>query len=181
VDEADNVRLDGPVPQDSTAWAKDRMQVARAELRRVGLPDPQLFEFPHYTASAADYRAAHQIFGVRYDQGTYFTGLCPDGRCAERPARAGELFQQFFPYLVRDVYGSVVVPENLLNVSAAYNNNPARSTQDILDSAAAMGVVDDAVASTYYHPFLGVDRLAEVVEGIKKLGYTFVAPHDLLE
>jgi len=182
VDEADNVQLDGPVPQDSKAWAKNRMQVARAEFRRVGLPDPELFEFPHYTASAASYRAAHEVFGVRYDQGTYFTGLCPDGRCTARPpARPGELFQQFFPYLVRDVYGSVVVPENLLNVSSAYNNNPPRSAQDILDSAKAMSVVRDGVASSYYHPFLGVDRLAQVVEGIKKLGYTFVSPRDLLE
>lgn len=181
VDAANNVQLDGPVPQDSLAWAKDRMQVSRAEFVRVGLPDPDLFEFPHYTASAASYRAAHEVFGVRYDQGTYFDGLCPDGDCTKQSDKAGELFQQFFPYLVRDVYGSVVVPENLLNVSSAYNNNPPRTVQNVLDTAAAMSVIRDGVVSTFYHPFLGVDRLAQLVEGIKNLGYTFVSPYDLLE
>lgn len=181
VDKNNNVQLDGPVPQDSTAWAKDRMQLGRGEFRRVGLPDPELFEFPHYTASMASYEAANEVFGVRYDQGTYFGGLCPAGHCDKRPGKPGELFQQFFPFLVRDVYGSVVIPENLLNVSASYNNNPPRSVQDVLDNAAAMGVVRDAVVSTYYHPFLGTGRLAQVVSGIKKLGYTFVSPYDLLE
>jgi uncharacterized protein YdaL len=181
VDEANNVKLDGPVPQDSKAWAKDRMQMGRAEFRRVGLPDPEFFEFPHYTGSMASYRAANEVFGVRYDQGTYFAALCPDGRCDRRPAKPGELFQQFFPYLVRDVYGSVVIPENLLNVSSSYNNNPPRSVRDVLGNAQAMSVVRDAVVSAYYHPFLGTDRLAQVVEGIEKLGYEFVSPYDLLE
>jgi uncharacterized protein YdaL len=147
----------------------------------VGLPDPEFFEFPHYTGSMKSYRAANEVFGVRYDQGTYFAGLCPDGHCDKPPAKAGELFQQFFPYVVRDVYGSVVIPENLLNVSASYNNNPPRSVQDVLGNAAAMSVVRDAVVSTYYHPFLGTGRLAQIVEGIKKLGYSFVSPFDLVE
>jgi len=180
VDKADNVQLDGPVPQDSKAWAENRMQVGRAEFRRVGLPVPELFEFPHYTGSMASYRAANEVFGVRYDQGTYFAAMCPGGRCDKRPAKPGELFQQFFPYLVRDVYGSVVIPENLLNVSSSFNNNPPRSAQDVLDNAKAMSVVRDPVVSTYYHPFLGIDRLAQLVEGIKKLHYTFVSPYDLL-
>lgn len=181
VDAANNVQLDGPVPPDSKAWAAHRLAVGRAEFVRVGLPDPDIFEFPHYTGSAASYQAVHEMFGVRYDQGTYFDGLCPRGDCTRTAGKEGELFQQFFPYPVRDVYGSVVIPENLLNISEAYNNNPARTAKDIVAAAAATRVVTDGVASTFYHPFLGVEMLAEVVEGITELGYTFVSPYDLLE
>lgn len=180
VDQANDVRLDGPTPLDSRAWVDQRLSTGRAEFVRAGFGEPGIFEFPHYTGSAASYRAVHAMFGVRYDQGTYFDGLCPEGDCANETAPDGELFQQFFPYPVRDVYGSVVIPENMLNVSIAYNNNPARSPRDILASAEAMTVVRDGVASTFYHPFLGTSMLAEVVGGIRDLGYTFVSPYDLL-
>jgi uncharacterized protein YdaL len=180
VDAANNVQLDGPPQQDSRSWVEQRLSTGRAEFVRAGLGDPDIFEFPHYTGSAASYRAVHEIFGVRYDQGTYFDGVCPQGDCTKESTPDGELSQQFFPYPVRDVYGSVVIPENLLNVSSEYNNNPARTPRDIIAAAEAMTVVRDGVASTYYHPFLGTSKLSEVIDGIKKLGYTFVSPYDLL-
>jgi len=69
LDEQNNVRLDGPVPEDSKAWVSQRLSAGRGEFARVGLPDPDIFEFPHYTASMAGYRAVQEMFGVRYDQG----------------------------------------------------------------------------------------------------------------
>lgn len=180
VDSGNNVQLDGPVPPDSRSWVSHRLAVGRAEFLRVGLADPAIFEFPHYTGSAASYRAVHDMFGVRYDQGSYFDGLCPRGSCKDETRPAGEIFQQFFPYPVRDVYGSVVIPENLLNVSEAYNNNPARTARDIVAAAEATTVVRDGVASTFYHPYLGIETLAEVVDGIKNLGYTFVSPYQII-
>jgi len=114
VDTENAVQLDGPVPADSRRWAADRLAIGRAEFIRVGLPDLGIFEFPHYTGSAASYAAVQDAFGVRYDQGTYFAGLCPAGACTteEVPGPEG-LFQQYFPYPVRDVYGSMVIPENI--------------------------------------------------------------------
>ncbi len=181
VNAENNVQLDGPVPGDSHDWAVERLSAGRGEFVRVGLPDPDIFEFPHYTASMTDYRAVDQMFGVRYDQGSYFDGLCPKGNCANQTAPAGEMFQQFFPYPVRDAYGSVVIPENLVNVSEAYNNNPARSASDVVGDAAAMTVVKDGVVSGFYHPYLGVAKLAQIVDGIKALGYTYVSPYDVLK
>jgi uncharacterized protein YdaL len=180
VDAGNDVRLDGPVPGDSEAWAVQRLSVGRGEFARVGLADPGIFEFPHYAGSAADYRAVQRVFGVRYDQGTYFEGLCPRGECADRRAPEGELSSQFFPYPVRDVYGSVVIPENLLNISEAYNNNPARTARDVVAAAEAMTVVRDAVASCFFHPYLGVEKLAEIIDGVQALGYTYVSPEELL-
>ena len=148
---------------------------------RAGLPDPDIFEFPHYTASGPDYQAVNDAFGVRYDAGTYFAGQCPAGRCStDQQIGADGLFQQYFPYPVRDVYGSVVVPENLQNVSEAYNNNPPRTVQDIVESAGAMTVVKDGVASTFFHPFLPVEQLEAVVDGIEGYGFRFVTPYEVI-
>lgn len=181
LDETNDVQLSGPVPQDSESWALQRLSAGRGEFVRVGLDDPGIFEFPHYTASLASYRAVHQVFGVRYDQGSYFDGVCPRGDCADHSAAPGEMFQQFFPYPVRDVYGSLVIPENLLSISEAFNNNPARSAAEVVANAEAMTVVRDGVASGFFHPYLGVERLAAIVEGIQQLGYTFVSPHEIID
>ncbi|HEY0639021.1 MAG TPA: DUF2334 domain-containing protein [Pseudonocardiaceae bacterium] len=181
LDESNVVRLDGPVPEDSPEWAGRRLSTGRGEFVRVGLPDPDIFEFPHYTASATDYRAVHDMFGVRYDQGSYFTGMCPRGDCADESGPPGDMFQQYFPYPVRDVYGSVVVPENLWSITEAFNANPAHTADDVLANAEAIGVVRDAVASTFYHPYLGVELLTRIVDGIAALGYRFVSPYDVLE
>jgi uncharacterized protein YdaL len=181
VDAQDYVQFDGPVPGDSKAWAADRLAVGRGEFVRAGLPDPDIFEFPHYLASAADYQVVHEMFGVRYDQGTYFAGQCSSGVCstAITPAPVGP-FQQYFPYPVRDVYGSIVIPENLENISIGYNHNPPRSAQDLIDAAQAMTVVRDGVASTFFHPYLPVSELEALVTGIEQRGFRFVTPYDVL-
>lgn len=66
-----------------------------------------MFEFPHYAASAASYEAAGRLFDARYDRPHYLSSGW----------RAGPmdpyLFAQYAPYVVRDGYGSTVIPENL--------------------------------------------------------------------
>ena len=37
----------------------------------------------------------------------------------------------------------------------------------------------DGVASFFFHPYLDVAVLQEIVEGIRAAGYTFVGPHDM--
>jgi uncharacterized protein YdaL len=177
VDPANNVQLDGPVPGDSEQWALDRMAAGRGEFARVGLPDPDIFEFPHYMGSEADYQAVQEQFGIRYDQGTYFAHGCTPPACTVTEKSD----QQYFPYPVRDVYGSVVIPENLENISMAYNNNPERTAQDLVDGARAMTVVRDSVASCFFHPFLPVEQLDQVVTGIQALGFSYVSPRDILD
>ena len=40
-------------------------------------------------------------------------------------------------------------------------------------------VVRDGVASFFYHPFLGVGSLPKLVDGLRAMGYTFVAAQDV--
>ena len=170
VDGGNSVVFDGPVPGDSQAWALARLDAGLGAFTAAGLSPPTIFEPPHYTGSMADYQAFQARFGVRYDRGTYFPGTWSEaGPDFRKP------FSQFFPYLVRDVYGSLVIPENLGNVAVAqYNNHDTRFPADILASASRNFAVRDGFASFFYHPHLGPARLAEILDGLLAQGWTFV-------
>jgi uncharacterized protein YdaL len=162
--------LDGPVAEDSVEWSLGRVDAGLEELRLAGLPRPLMFEFPHYMASPTAYAAAGKRFARRYERSLYFPGLL-----SRRPIPDAGRGWQFFPYLVRDVYGATVVPENLNYVTMAGDSTPA-----LLAAARANLVIRDGVASFFYHPFLGVGDLPRVVDGIRAMGYTFVSAADLV-
>ena len=170
VDASNTVVYDGPVAGDSASWATGRMLSSQMAFATAGLGIPTTFEFPHYAASPADYTAANSLFAKRYDRGLYFPGALTGGKVDYT-----RQFGQFFPYSVRDVYGSVVIPENIGNVEPEpFNNHPARLPADLLASADRNLVVRDGMASFFYHPYLGTDYLKQLVTGIKAQGYTFV-------
>jgi uncharacterized protein YdaL len=170
VDASNNVIYDGPVAEDSAAYATNRMRAGLIEFAAAGLPQPSTFEFPHYAGSVTDYNVAGSLFGARYDRGLYFPGAIK-GTAPDYSHLTG----QFFPYAVRDVYGSPVVPENIGNVeTASFNNHGVRLPADMIASAKRNLVVRDGMASFFYHPFLGTGYLSTLVEGIQGLGYTFV-------
>ncbi|HEV7896266.1 MAG TPA: polysaccharide deacetylase family protein [Planosporangium sp.] len=170
VDAGDNVVYDGPVAEDSTSWVTGRVNWSKMMFLSAGLAVPTIFEFPHYAGSATDYKAVNSIFGKRYERGLYFPGVLTGGTVDY--SRMGG---QFFPYPVRDVYGSAIVPENIGNVEpVAFNNHPPRLPADLLASAKRNLVVRDGSASFFYHPYLGTGYLKTVVEGVQGMGYTFV-------
>ncbi|MER7859463.1 DUF2334 domain-containing protein [Amycolatopsis japonica] len=183
VDGAGTVRLDGPMPEDSARWFDDRVATGLGEFRRVGLPEPTMFEFPHYGGSAVDYQRVTEIFQARYDRGSYYAGFCPGGRCgATATATTEQVYGQFFPYPVRDVYGANVVPENIGNVApVAFNQHASRTAVDMLADAQSALVVRDNVASFFYHPFLGEGGLRDLVNSLRALGYRFAKPTEILD
>lgn len=165
----------GPLPKDSVTWATRRIGSARRLLRDAGLPRPRIFEFPHYAGSVASYQAVAATFNTRWERSLYapglLTGQAPD---------YGQIFGQLFPYPVRDVYGTRVLPENLGNIEPDwFYIFPPRFPADIINAAEKNLVVRDGVAGFYFHPFFDLDYLRETVDGIRALGYTFVSPASL--
>jgi uncharacterized protein YdaL len=175
VDSADSVVYDGPVAEDSALWAQARVTSALTQFTLAGLPKPALWTTPHYAASAADYKAISSNFSARLERSLYFSGTL-GGSSAGPNAFIG----QFFPYVVKDVYGTKVLPENIGNYEPdAYNNHPARLPADLIASAKANLAVRDGFASFFYHPYYPTQPLKDTVDGIKALGYTFVSPTSL--
>lgn len=165
---------DGVIKGDSATWMERRIDAAVAEVRAAGLPLPQIFETPHYAASPTDYRVVARRFAARYDRGSYFT----PGWETRSPA-SPYMDEHFAPYVTRDVYGSVVIPETLGMVELEPSSPDEGTVESIVAKAEAQLVVRDNVASFFYHPFLGTDRLETVVTELQALGYRFVAPCEL--
>lgn len=175
VDAANNVVLDGPVPEDSSEWARGRVDQGLRAFAEAGLPRPRIFEYPHYAGSGDDSRGIAERFHVVYQRGLYFPGLL-SGKPADHRRNIGV----FYPFAVDDIYGWRVVPENLGNyIPVGYNNNAARSPEQLVENARAQAVVRDNVASFYFHPMYDVAILDRIVLGIQQAGYRFVSPESL--
>jgi uncharacterized protein YdaL len=160
----------GAVPNDSAAWATDRVQRGRRMFTNAGLTAPTIWETPHYSASPVDYTAFNQTYATRYERVQYYGGILTGTPSTTR------VFGQFFPYAVTDVYGARVLPENLGNYESDWsNNNPPRSPADIARNAEANLVVTQATASFFFHPYYPLEQLRQTVTGIKAHGYRFVA------
>lgn len=168
VENADSsLTFEGPLPGDSARWARRRINRGRRELGRTGLT-AFAWEAPHYTASAVDYNAIRNIYPVHYGRLIYFGSGSPSGR----------FVGQFFPFVIEsDAYGYQVIPENIGYIEPEpFTGFRALFPSDLVRHAEKALVVRDGVASFYYHPYLGTNYLEETLNGIKNLGYTFVAP-----
>jgi uncharacterized protein YdaL len=166
----------GPLPgDDSVDWSERRIVSANREFAAAGFSPPQIFEFPHYTASVRGYRAAARRFAVRWERVLYYGGVLSDG-----PVRHDRVIGQFFPYVVRDAYGTKVLPENLGAITpSAWHSYKSRQPADLVRAAHANLVVRDGFAAFYVHPFLDLRYLKRTVEGIESAGYRFVSPASL--
>lgn len=166
----------GPLPSDrSIRWTEHRLVAANREFAAAGLGVPRIFEFPHYFASDRAYRAVARWFPTRWERGQYFAGLLSGTR-----VRYDRMESQFFPYVVRDVYGTKVLPENLGSISpTAWHAYKQRRPSDLVRAARANLVVRDGFAAFYFHTFLDRELLEQTVEGIEAAGYEFVDPASL--
>lgn len=134
------------------------------ELSNNGL-HPLLWETPHYTASNLFYKTISEFFSTAIEQ---------------RISMENPDYSQFFPYVIKkDIYGQKIYPENLGYIPM--DNNPVnvkKAIDDIIKGAKANLAVRDGFASFFFHSFLDVKILEQLIDRIKKLGYTF---YDLKE
>ncbi len=165
----------GPLPQDSAAWVDRRISAGSVLFVGAGLLPPRIFEFPHYAGSATAYRAVAARFATRWERTLYFAGVL-----GGTPVDYGRIFGQLFPFVVQDVYGTKVLPENLGNIEPeAFYIFPPRSPADLIRAAEKNLVVRDGFAAFYFHPIFDPELLRETIHGIRALGYTFVSPESL--
>ena len=163
----------GPLPPDtSSSWSQGRFSSFNQELAACGLRPPSLVTFPAYAASAYGYQAAARTFATRAERSLYFKGVLAGG-AIDYTRLAG----QFFPYTVRDVYGSRVLADTLGGIDpSSYFGIPPRLPADIIADAQRTLVVRDGYASFFYNPEDTLSYLQQTVTAVKALGYQFISP-----
>ena len=121
---------------------------------------PMVWETPHYTASILSYQNIVKYFSTSVEQ---------------RLVTENFDFGQYFPYEInRDIYGQKIYPEYLGYVPLS----PKKDTSElyakkIIEASKSSRYVRDGYASFFFHSFLDLDLLKEIVDGISKEGYTF--------
>ena len=170
--DSDWIIQEGPLATDSAAFAQSRVAAGKALFAPAGLPTPTIWETPHYSASAVDYKAFNSVYQTRYEREQFF-----GGELTGITANASHVFGQFYPYVVHDVYGTTMIPESIANYEPdAVNHTAARLPAAIIANAQAELAVRQGVASFFFHPYYDLTALQQIVQGIQGLGYTFVSP-----
>jgi len=161
----------GPVAEDSTAWATSRITAAKTALAAAGFPLPAFWTFPSYLASATDIKVIGKNFKARAERSLYFSGSLSGN------INSSQYAGQFFPWVVKDVYNTKVLPDTLGGISPTpFFSNPARLPADIVAAAQQTLAVRNGCASFFYCPADDISYLQTTVQGIKNLGYSFVSP-----
>lgn len=158
--------ISAPVPHDSAQWAKARVVQAQRLLAQCHLR-AVAWNTPHYLASATDYRQFAKMFSLFVDHGQYYV-----------TDQAGVLHSddQTPPYVLRDLYGCLRIPENLgfLKFESDGEDDPIQKPIDLMHKAQANLTVRDGWASFFYHCDIDLHALKESILRIKSLGYHFV-------
>ncbi|MCL5020722.1 MAG: hypothetical protein M1339_03480, partial [Bacteroidetes bacterium] len=85
----------------------------------------------------------------------------------------------YFPYVIqKDMFGERIIPENTGYVPLGSPAEEEKGVQDILAAAKANLYVRDGYATAFFHPFMPIHLLREIVDGVRNLGYTYVSLRD---
>lgn len=118
---------------------------------------PLAWTTPHYAASQVDYASLRNYFTTVVERRQPIDRLGSD---------------QFFPYpIFSDMHQQIIFPESLGYVQP----QAGRDAPAILKDAQNTLVVRDGWGSFFFHTFLDIQLLKDVVEGLEKLGYHWVS------
>ena len=145
---------DKPIKDETAEGDAKKIEMGLQEFMKNGL-SPLIWETPHYTASFTLYNTIAKYFSSAMEQ---------------RLAIEDADYSQYFPYIInKDFFGQKIYPENLGYVPL--NPNKAESeayVQNIIKNAKTNLYVRDGFASVFFHPFLDLDLLKQLVDGIRK-------------
>ncbi len=153
-----------PIPGENTEDIGKKMELGIDEFFKNGLY-PIAWETPHYEASVKSYETFAKYFGTVVEQRMVIDNFD---------------YGQYFPYIIeKDIYGQKIYPENLGYVPYNSNIDSSRtSVNRIIKNAATIHQVRDGIVSCFFHPFLDLNLLKELIDGIKKQGFSFVDLRD---
>ena len=149
-----------PIKGETADAISKKLELGIQEFLKNGL-HPLLWETPHYTAPFVVYETVSKYFSTAIEQ---------------RLSIEDYDYSQYFPYVIKkDLFGQTIYPENLGYVPLSADKKVSEGyVQNIIRNAKENLYVRDGFAACFFHPFLDLDLLRQLVEGIEKLGYTYI-------
>jgi len=140
-------------PIDGAEYAEQRVADGLIEIEFSELrPHLVGWETPHYAASEEAYAVFEEYFKLLYEDPHWGFDL------------------NLLPYPV-ETEDPLYVPTNLSYVRSDFQHEDINR---ILELARLLsGLPHGAVASFFYHPFLGVENIGTIIGGLKEQGWTF--------
>ncbi len=156
--------INKPIKNDSKEYVEKKLTTGIEECLKNGIY-PLLWETPHYAASNVDYSAISKFFSSAIEQRLSMEDLD---------------YSQYFPYVIeKDLYGQKIYPENLGFVPLEENaEKETEYVKKLIEHAKVNLIVRDGYASAFFHPFLKLEFLEQLVTGIRELGYNYTDLRD---
>jgi uncharacterized protein YdaL len=156
----------GPIPGQTPASALQRMQSGRSLLIGLGL-NPSGWVTPHYAADPSFYAGFNTVYPRVMERRLYRVGSMVAG--------------QFFPYPVKDVAGTLILPETLGSLQPGY------LLDRVMAAARANRVLSCPWAGHFFHAYtinptytgvnaISAARFEQLLRDIQALGYRYVDP-----
>jgi uncharacterized protein YdaL len=161
----------GPIPGQTPASALQRVQSGRTLLVGLGL-SPSGWVTPHYAADPSFYTGFNTVYPRVMERRLYRVGSVIAG--------------QFFPYPVKDVAGTLIIPETLGSLQPGY----------LLDKVMAAARANRALrcpwAGHFFHAYtlnpqytgtnaITPARFEQLLRDIQALGYRYVDPNTVTQ
>nr|HPI73540.1 polysaccharide deacetylase family protein [bacterium] len=147
---------DGPLFSDSREYVRERLESGMEELAKNGL-FPVTWETPHYGASQLDYAVINGYFTSAYERRQTIDLHGSD---------------QLVPWLIyRHAAGGKIIPENL-----GYIPLSRQEAGPLLQAARNHLALRDGIASFFFHPFVDLNVLKDIIPRMKQMGYRFTDP-----
>jgi uncharacterized protein YdaL len=149
----------GPIKGETEEADSRKIEMGIQEFMKNDLY-PLVWETPHYTASFTLYKTVAKYFSTA---------------CEQRLSIEDADFSQFFPYIInKDLFGQTIYPENLGYVPLSTDKEVSRaSVNELLKNAKAQLYIRDGFATAFFHAFLDLDLLKQLVDGLEEQGYNF--------
>ncbi len=167
----------GPIPGQTATSALGRMTSGRTILRNlrtitVNL-EPSGWVTPHYAANPDFYTSFNTVFPRVMERRLYRVGDTVAG--------------QFFPFPVKDIYGTLILPETLGSLQPGY------LMDRVMAAARANRAMRCPWAGHFFHAYtispdwqgqvnyLSPAQFEKMLNDIKALGYTYVDPNSVVQ
>ena len=149
-----------PIPNENAEDFRKKIEMGIDEFVKNGL-HPIAWETPHYMASVTFLDVISKFFSTAVEQRMVIDDFD---------------YGQYFPYIInKDLYGQKIYPENLGYIPLRSNIEDSKAiVLKLVASTNGIKQVRDGLACGFFHPFLDLNMLKTLVDGIAAKGFKFI-------